>query len=340
MATAVAQLGYSRLIDVINSYTSLDAKGVYLEFAKVLHRKCPLIDILPMVPSNMIMSHIASRESYIPSPGSRRFNEYIAPTAAHTTPLTEGIAMFEDYSKVDQALWKIQNNGDQWRADRDLLHVEGFRQKIETGLFYGATAADGNDILGLAGRFALSSTYPNNDTTWKPNVWLNGGSGSTCTSIWIIEFGPHKVYAVYPKNLPAGLDIRNLGEVTSYDTSANQMQALLTHFRWCIGLVVEDERCVQRIANIATTGSANIFDETVLIQAKNRLPDGGNAPGTAILANRTITTQMDIRATVTKTNAWYTQDAAGDIFGRRVTRFQGVPVLEAEMLLDTETAVA
>jgi len=338
MATAVAILGYQRLADVVAQYSSLDPNGVYLEIAKVLHRACPLLDILPMVESNQLMSHIASRETYLPTPSARRFNEYITPTAGHTKPLTEGISMFEDYSKVDKALYDIQPNPDKWRMDRDKMHVEGFRQKIESGIIYGSTAADGQDILGLAARFKNTATYPNNDTSWKPNVWDGSGTGSALTSIWMFEFGLNKFYATYPKNLLAGLQIKNLGELTE-QTSSGWMQALVTHFRWCIGMMIEDERCVQRYANIATTGSANTFDESILIQMKNQLPGRGEAPGTCIVVNRTTGTQIDIRATVSKTNAYYTQDASGDIFGRTVTKFQGIPIVTAEMLLDTETQI-
>jgi hypothetical protein len=145
------------------------------------------------------------------------------------------------------------------------------------------------------------------------------------------------MYATYPANLLAGLYMKDLGEQTSENSGL--MQVLRTHFRWCIGMMIEDERCVQRYANIATTGNANTFDESILIDALGRLPNSGNAPGTCILVNRTLQTQINIRATVAKTNAYYTQDEAGDVFGRRVTRFQGVPILTADMILDTETAL-
>ena len=337
-ANAISQLGFLTLADVVAQYTSLDPKGIYLEIAKVLHRACPLVDILPLVPSNQIMSHIASRESYLPVPVARRFNEYVMPTAGHSTPLTEGISMFEDYSQVDATLYRIQPDPERWRMDRDKLHVEGFRQKLESGLFYGSTAADGQDILGLAARFKNTTYYPNGDLSWQPNVWDGGGTGNTNASIWMVEFGLNKVYATFPKNLIAGLNIKNLGEVTA-QTSQGLQEVYRTWFQWCIGMMIEDERCVQRYANIATTGDQNIFDESILIAMKNQLPSRGEAPGTAILMNRLCATQVDVRATVTKINAYYTQEPSGDIFGRTVTRFQGIPILTAEMLLNTESQV-
>ncbi len=70
MATT-AVLGYKTLMDVVNQYTSLDAGGKYIEIAEVLNRACPLLTVLPMVPSNQIMSHIGSRRSYLVTPGTR-----------------------------------------------------------------------------------------------------------------------------------------------------------------------------------------------------------------------------------------------------------------------------
>jgi len=105
---------------------------------------------------------------------------------------------------------------------------------------------------------------------------------------------------------------------------------------------VVDERCVQRIANINPTPlSPGNFDENILIQALGYLPDAGAAPGTVIVVNRTIMNQMNIRAVSQKTNGYYTQDMeSGDIWGsRRVTRFQGIPVVMCEKILNTEPNV-
>jgi hypothetical protein len=41
---STAVLGYNTIMDVINEYTSLDARAQYIYAAKVLNRKCPLIE--------------------------------------------------------------------------------------------------------------------------------------------------------------------------------------------------------------------------------------------------------------------------------------------------------
>ena len=81
-------VGNYTIMDVINDYTSLDSKAEYIWAAKVLAKKCPFIQDMPMIASNQIMSNIGSRESYIPTPGTRRFNEGVSLTASHSTPFT------------------------------------------------------------------------------------------------------------------------------------------------------------------------------------------------------------------------------------------------------------
>jgi len=285
------------------------------------------------------MSNIDSRRSYIPVPGTRRFNEGVALSASHKTPFSDPIAMVEDYSEVDYALWKIQNNPNQWRQDEDAAHVEGLTEKVEDLLWYGSLATDPASINGLLTRFNKLNVRPNSDSGSPYNVHDNGGAtGGSMTSLVLIEFGKNKVYGVYPKNMPGGLLLEDLGRDTANTNtlaSPKYMEVLRSHFAWYVGVVVKDERCIQRIANIMPTGASNIFDEDVLIRAVNQLPSMGEAPGTAIFCSRNIKTQFDVRAK-DKTNVYYTPD---EVWGGRITRFQGVPIFHAERLLETESQI-
>lgn len=333
--TTQAVVGYTTIMDVVNQYTSLDAQAAYIEAAKTLSRKSPLCAIMPMIPSNQIMSNIGSRDSYLPTPGTRRFNELIAPTAAHTVPFTEPICMVEDYSEVDHALWKIQNDPNRWRAGKDQRKVEAMTQKAEDLLLYGSLDSDPGGINGFMTRLNSLTNRPNGDTSWPYNVLGGGGSGGDTASILVVQFGIGKVYGIYPKNTPGGLQIEDLGRTTK-EVSGTYMEVLRTHFSWYFGLNVEDERCMQRIANIEVSGTTNIFDEDQLIEAINNLPDGGADPSTTIFCPRAIKTQLDIRAK-DKNNVQY---MPSEVWGKTVTAFRGIPVMLNEMMDTTETAVA
>ena len=346
----VSQLGYTTLQDVVNNYSTADARAPFVMAARVLDRQCPLIRYLPMVPSNQILANIAVRTDSIPVPGTRRFNEGVQATASKNTPISDPMALYEAYSSVDKELYRIQNNPDQWRMDQDLNHVEGFKQLMEALLFYGNLTQDPGSFNGLATRFNNLESYPNGDQSWLPNVWNNGATSGSCTSAWFLELGPMKVYGIYPPNTPGGLNIENLGEITQNDPVTTgggpqrpyMHQVLTTHLTWRMGLQVNDERCVQRIANINSVAlSSNNFDENLFIEAKNQLPGSGEAPGTVLLMNRQLKTQVDIRAVSQKLNA-YTFFSANevDVFGRSVTKFQNIPILMTEKILNTETVVS
>jgi hypothetical protein len=348
----VSQLPWTIFGDIVNNYATKDARSPWVSVARVLDRTTPLLRVLPMIPSNQIMSNIATRTDSLPVASTRRWNEFALPTAAKNTPLNDGIMNLEDYSEVDKQLCAIQNDPTAWRMDQDANHIEGIRQKAESTFWYGSLAQNPGAINGLATRFNNLESYPNGDLTWQPNVLSNGASTGPVTSIWVIEFGPQKVYGIYPPNMPGGLMVEDLGEITkqgSTSTSApgpsqnGYMQMYLTHLHWMFGLQIADERCVQRIANVNPTilSSPGNFDENVLIDAINFLPGRGDAPGTVIFVNRAISAQIDIRSVSQKLNAYYTQDPTdGNVWGRRVTRFQGIPILLAEKIVNTETIVS
>jgi hypothetical protein len=348
-----SQLGYSTLSDVINNYSSSDARAVFVQPAKILRRKTPLLEFLPMVASNNITLNVATRTDYIPVPTTRRLNEFASVTSSKNTAITDDIAMFVGWSVQDVETVKIQNNPTEYMADQLDNKVEGFGQKLSATMWYGSKAVDPGSFNGLATRFHNTTALPNGDPTWKPNVWDGGYEGGNSTSIWCFQFGKNKVQAIYPPNSPAGLEIRNLGEQTWTKNNnpsppaglladSQAIQAYVTYLQWKIGLQVVDERCVQRIANVNPTAlQSGDFDENILVQALGYLPDGGDAPGTVIIVNRGILNQMNIRAMSQKTNGYYTQNIeTGDIWGaRRITRFQGVQVVMDEMLQNNETTV-
>lgn len=350
MATDVSQLGYSTFTDIVNNYSSTDAGAKFVLPARVLDRMTPLIKMLPMKASNNIMSNIAVRTDSLPVASTRLWNQGIQPTSSKNTPLNDPIMMFEDYSEVDKDLWEIQNSPNEWRSDQDLNHIQALFQLMESTLFYGSIATNAGQFNGLATRFNNLESYPNGDQSWQPNVWNGGLASGNATSAWIIEFSPDSLYGIYPPNTPAGLSVRDLGEVTK-ETSASTgagpslnylYQVLRTMLRWYMGIQIADERSVQRIANINPTALASSnFDENIFIEAKNWLPNAGEGPGTVILVNRALKTQIDIRAVSQKINAYTNFNSnETDVFGRSVTKFQNIPIYVAEKILSTEAVVS
>lgn len=321
--------------DVINSYSSLDGNAMYVKSANVLALKCPLFRMLPVFPTNQIMSEIFSKVNSMGSPSLRRFNEYVTPTKNSRTPGTEPVAMFDDWSEVDSALYDLQNDKEQWRMDEDMMKMESMAQAIEDQLLNGNMGTYPAGINGLFTRYNLSTRRPNGVSSTRYNVQLAGGSGSDVTSVIAMELGPTKVYGIYPKNSRAGINLENKGKVTS-ESSGARMDVYRTHLQAYFGLVVKDDRCVQMVRNIEVSGTSNLFDPDQLSSALRRLPGGGQDPNTIILCSPTIMDQMDSLAR-DKFNVTYTPDEA---FGGMTTRFMRVPVYVADKISEAQTAIS
>lgn len=334
MATNSLAAKYT-ITDIMESYSSMDGNAMYLQVANVLALKCPLFRMLPMQASNQTMSEIISKVSSMGQASLRRFNEYVTPTVNKRTPGSEPIAMFQDWSEVDAALYGIQNDPVQWRMDEDSIKVESMTQKVEDQILNGNISVDPAGINGLFTRYNSSTERPNGDSNTRYNVQLNGGGGSDVTSILVLELGPTKVYGTFPKNTRAGINLENKGLVTA-ESGTGRMDVYRTKIEIYFGLVVRDDRCVQRIANIEVTGSENTFDPALLSSAIRRLPGGGQDPGTVILVPPSIMDQMDQMAD-DKNNVIYEPDEA---FGGFVTKFKRIPVFMADKISEAQTAIS
>jgi hypothetical protein len=337
MATAVDIGSVYTLVDLIKMMNPGDGNLVFC--AETLARKNPIVKEVPILEANQALTHIGGRQNSLPTVGKRAINDGAAFSAHKETPVTAPMSLFEVFSKVDEEVIRLAGaKATQVRQRKDAAFVEAMTQALADEIIYGSVGDDPLGFDGLATMFDSSTVYPNNDSTWYYNVQLNGGSGSDTTSIWAVEWGPEKAHLIYPKDTQGGIEINDLGlQLVDGTTAGTKLRMWITQFKWRCGLFVQDERCVQRIANVETSGAEHIFDEDKLITALNRLPEGGEGPLTRIYVNRTLKTQMEIRVK-DKNNMFITNFA--DAFGQPVLRFRGVPVQVCDAILNTETAIS
>ena len=329
--------GVYTLVDLAKMIDPNNARLIFV--AQTLARKNPIVREVPILEANQILSHVGNRQSALPTVYKRAINDGVLKSAHKEIPVTAPMSLFETMSQIDEENLRLAgSNAGAVRQRKDAAFIEAMAQSVADEIIYGSVGDDVLGFNGLAVMFDSSTDYPNGDSTWYYNVQLAGGSGSDTTSIWAVEWGPEKAHLIYPKGTQAGLEINDLGkQLVSGVTSNTQFVAYVTQFKWRCGLFVQDERCVQRIANIETTGADNIFDDDKLITALNRLPDMGENPATRIYVNRTIRTQMDIKVK-DKNNVNYVANA--DAFGKPVLYFRGVPVQVCDAILNTETAIS
>ena len=301
--------------------------GNLLEIAEVLSITKEMFQDAVWVEANQTASHVGTKRTNLPSGTHRQANQGVASEASSTKQVAEPICRLEAHSRVDEAILDLAPDKAKARSQEDLAFVEGLGQTIETNMIYGDIDTNPEQIDGLATRY---------DATADANVIGASGTGNETTSLWIIEWGPMKVHMIYPKGSQAGLQTEDMGkQLVTNDSGSTYFWAWFTKFVAWYGLYVHDDRCVQRIANIETSGSTNTLDDNDIIEALNLLPQAGGGGSTAIYVNRTLKTQLEILAK-DKTNVNYTSDNA---FGVPVTRFRGIPVRLCESIVNTESAI-
>lgn len=334
---AEISMGYYTLVDLAKYLAPGD--NDFLKVAQTLARKNPIVREAPIIEANQALTHIGNRQSALPTIAFRAINEGTTTTTHSEQQITEPMALMEAMSQVDIELCRLgPGTPAEVRQRIDAAHLEAMSQKLADTIFNGSLASDAKSFNGFKTRFNSLTYQPNGDSTWPYNVLNNSGSGADLCSIYAVEWGLNKCHLIYPKGTQAGVEIKFLGEQLVADSGGTKkFIAYVTDMKWRCGMFIPDERCVQRIANIESTGTTNIFDDDLLIQALNQLPDMGENPATRIYVNRTIRTQMDIRVK-DKNNVNYVNVA--DAFGKPVLYFRGVPVQVCDALSITESAAS
>lgn len=319
--------------------------GQHLAIAEVLAETNEVLTDAIWLESNQPTSHVTSKRVYLPVGTWRKVNQGIKREASQTKQIVETMGMLEAYSVVDKFLVDIAPDPREFRSSEDLAFVEGLSQTLADVLFKKTGTAITGDMTATPEVFnGFAVRY--NDVTAE-NVYDQGcTTASATTSIWVIQWAPNMVHMVYPKGSKAGLESRDLGEctvptglmTTTYDISdqtvITEFQAYRTHFKWGVGLVVRDDRCVQHLSSIDPDNdtATSKLDEDNLIYMLNNLPyQGKNA---VIYLNKTMKAVLDILA---KDSGNLAVAQTDDAFGQPVTLFRGVPVRRVDAITNTET---
>jgi len=223
-----------------------DPDGSIADVVEILNATNEVLMDMSFLEGNLTTGHRTSIRSGLPTPTWRKLYGGVQPTKSRAVQVTDNTGMMEDYSEVDKALVDMAGNPAAFRLQEDRPHIEGMNQEFTSTLFYGDESTAPEEFTGFAPRYS-SLSAENGD-----NIINGGGSGSDNASIWLICWGPNTCHGIIPKGSKAGIQQRDLGEVTieNADGSNGRMQAYRTHYRWDVGLSVRDWRYVVRIANI------------------------------------------------------------------------------------------
>lgn len=318
-------------IDAYKSYTLVDlAKETFnkkvLAIAEILTEKTPVIRTAMIEEANSLTSHVFDTRAAEPIGTFTSFNQGIPYESSQVDQEEEPMATCESMSAVDQRLLMKSPSPYKTRAQRDRAYIAGLGKTFEEYFFYGNTAVNHKVFDGLATRY---------DAAADTQVIDEGGSGSDCTSLWLVEWGWDTAYLIYPTgSKTAGIQTQNLGLrlVSDGEATPHDFPAYISHFKWEAGLVIVDPDAVQRIASIETSGTANIFDYKNMITAINKLPGRGRP---VCYAPRAVITQMDIDL-ASKVNLYLT---IAEAYGKKTVHFREVPVFRADEISEKEIAL-
>jgi hypothetical protein len=209
-------------------------------------------------------------------------------------------------------------------------------QEVASKLFYGSTASDPEQFMGLSPRYNDLSAVNGN------NIIDAGGTGADNTSIWFVTWGDNQTSLLYPKGTQAGIKREDKGEQRVQDGDGNAYYVKEELFKWHIGLSVRDWRYNSRVANIdvsdALAGSTQLY--TFLRKAYYKL-QSRRVPGgqMAIYCNRDMLEVLDLLSTNAGASDSFVRLKPMEIQGKEVMTYRGIPIRETDALLNTEAQV-
>lgn len=297
--------------------------GSVLAIANALSRQDDWIMDAVWVEGTGATGHAVGRRTGLPSGSKRRFNDGVGKESSKTKQFIETYELLEAASYVDKKLHDINPNPTEFRRREDEAFLEGLAQTLASDFVYGNVDTDIDSMQGIAPRRPALGT----------NVINEGGSGNDVTSVWVIKWSPTGVYLTYPPGTNIGIQFEDMGvQLVDGQTAGTTFKALVSWFEVNVGLAVADERCLQRIANIESSG-ANGLDEDSIITAISNLP--GGIAGASIIMNKQAKSQYDVLVK-DKANVSFPMT---DPFGTPVQNFQGVPIRVTEAITSVETAL-
>ena len=303
---------------------------------------------------NLPLGHKTTVRVGLPQGVWRAANQGVPSSKSLTAQFQDSIGELQDYSIVDKSIANLNGNVAKFRYSEDMAHVEGLSQQVASALFYSNEAVTPTQFTGLAPRY---NTVTASTAKSAANVIDAGGTASANLSIWLVGWGDHTTFGIFPKGSQAGLVYEDKGDVVpAYDSNGNRFEAYTSMFQFKLGLCVKDWRYNVRIANVDTTTAGlqgtsppDLF--TLMSRAVVRLPTASrrlsgitesDAPGDPVpgispawYVNRTGREFMDIQAIRDRNVLLSSKDYAGD----PVVVFRDVAIRVVDALTNSETRV-
>jgi hypothetical protein len=266
------------------------ANGQYTSFVNVLTEENPMMNDIPVMPGNGILSHEGARIDALPTPEIVDIADGWSSQSVQFDKYKAVLSIFRMRLDVPEDIFDLHPNRAKFRADLEDACGEGFGQGMINHVIHGTSVGAGNskkfDGLDLYRRVP-DATDPLSVTNGHYATFdAGGGTGANTMSFWLMQPGYRKLFFVTPANDPQnGMSRKDIGrvEVITNDSAYIAGTAdkktrydIRTEFVQKLGLVLADERALARIRNVPTTRSSftddSIFE--IVMQARTEVFKG------------------------------------------------------------------
>lgn len=323
--------------------------GNIATIVELLNQTNEVLDDMTWVEGNLPTGHRHTVRTGIPTPTWRKLYGGVQPTKSTRATVTDNCGMLEAYAEIDKALADLNGNGPAFRMGEDMAHIEGISQELAQTIFFGNEGTEPEAFTGLAPRYNSLTGADNSDNVIDASAGSGLVDGSDSASIWLVVWGPNTCHGIVPKGSTAGLQMKDLGEVTieNVDGSNGRMQAYRTHYRFDAGLTVRDWRYIVRICNIDKSDLSIVFNSgefggtnkvhlpNLMFQAMRLIPNL-SAGRPAFYMSRDLATTLGQQCVAATVGSTLTTEMVG---GKMMESFKSIPVKRVDALAADEAAV-
>lgn len=331
----MATLGNS-FIDLIDIYKLQDGMGQFNPVIEMLMEMNPILEDAIAVECNKGTTHLHTVRTGLPTVTWGKLYAGIPNSKGKTAQVEDSTGFVEGLSTVDKRLLDLSTNEGAVRLSEAQAFLEAMSNEVGSKVFYGNSASDPEEFMGLAPRFNDKSAANGGQ------IIDAGGTGSDNTSIWFVTWGDNQCNLLYPKGTQAGVQREDMGEQRVTDGGGNAYYAKEEKFTWHVGMAVKDWRYVSRIANIDVSdmagGSVALYDfmRKAYYKLQNRRVAGGKM---AIYCNRDVLEALDALATNAGASDSFIRLKTTEIEGKEVTTYRDIPIRESDALINAEARV-
>lgn len=331
----MATLGAS-FVDLIDVYKGQNPDGQIAPVIEMLTEMNPILDDAIAMECNNGTDHLHTVRTGLPAVAWGRLYQGISQSKSTKAQVKDTTGFVEGLSTIDTRLLELTKNEGALRMSEAQGYLEAMNQEVATKMFYGNTASDPEEFMGLAPRFDSLSAANGNQ------IIDAGGTGSDNTSLWFVTWGDNQCHLLYPQGTQAGVSREDKGEQRLTDGSGNAYYGKEELFRWHVGLAVKDWRYVSRVANIdisdVAAGTVDLykFMRKAYWKLQSRRVAGGRM---AIYCNRDIMEALDALNTNAGATDNFTRLKPMEVEGREVLTYRGIPIRETDALVNTEARV-